>query len=146
MSSNYRCGFLITQIKQVSGRTLDKILAKQGVDAFNGAQGRILDILWQKDQIPISEISRLTGLSAATLTGMLDRMEKAALVKRVPDNTDRRKLLIALTDEAQLLKENYLAVSSAMDNIYYQGFSEEEIASLQSYLERILANLENYQA
>ena len=40
-----RTGFLITQIKQVQGRVFQRLLDACGVDAFNGAQGRILYVL-----------------------------------------------------------------------------------------------------
>jgi len=68
-------GFLISQIKQISGRIFEKLLSNAGVDAFNGAQGRILYVLWQEDNIPIAELSKKTGLAKTTLTSMLDRME-----------------------------------------------------------------------
>ena len=75
-------GFLITRIKQVGGRVFDRILSQKKIDVFNGAQGRILYVLWQDDGIPISELSRQTGLATTTLTSMLDRMETADLIYR----------------------------------------------------------------
>ena len=63
-------GFLISQIKQIQGRIFEKLLARNGVDAFNGAQGRILYVLWQKDALPIVDVSRQTGLAKTTLTGI----------------------------------------------------------------------------
>ena len=68
-------GFLISQVKQVQGRVFDAMLQEAGIEEFNGAQGRILYILWQEDNLPIVELSRRTGLAKTTLTGMLDRME-----------------------------------------------------------------------
>ena len=35
-------GFLVTKIKQLGDRIFERILLKKGIDAFNGAQGRIL--------------------------------------------------------------------------------------------------------
>lgn len=75
-------GFLITRIKQVGGRVFERILSEKNIDAFNGSQGRILYILWQKDGVPISELSKETGLATTTLTSMLDRMEAANLIYR----------------------------------------------------------------
>ena len=138
----YNCGFLIQQIKQLTSRVLDRKLSERGVDAFNGAQGRILYVLWQQNGVPIREISRKTGLSAATLTGMLDRMEKASLVRRVDDPNDRRKQLIELTDEARKLEEAYNEISDEMNSLTLKGFSEGEADALQGYLEKVLANLE----
>ena len=138
----YNCGFLIQQIKQLTSRALDRKLLERNIDAFNGAQGRILYVLWNKNGVPIREIAQKTGLSAATLTGMLDRMEEASLVRRVDDPNDRRKQLIVLTEEAASLKESYNKISQEMDKIYFKGFTEEEADALQGYLERLLKNLE----
>ena len=137
-------GFLITRIKQVSGRLLERILAERGIDTFNGAQGRILYVLWQEDNVPISELSRQTGLAMTTLTSMLDRMETAGLVRRSRDSADRRRVRIVLTDEARKLQRDFTEVSDEMNAIHYKGFSEEEIVQLEGYLERVLANIENY--
>ena len=42
-------GFLVTKIKQLGDRIFEKILSEKNIDAFNGAQGRILYVLWQGD-------------------------------------------------------------------------------------------------
>ena len=47
-------GFLISRIKQVGTRIFDRMLADSGIDSFNGAQGRILYVLWQNEDISIS--------------------------------------------------------------------------------------------
>lgn len=44
-------GFLVTKIKQLGDRIFEKILSEKNIDAFNGAQGRILYVLWQKDSL-----------------------------------------------------------------------------------------------
>ena len=135
-------GFLITRIKQVGGRVFDRILSQKKIDVFNGAQGRILYVLWQDNGVPISELSRQTGLATTTLTSMLDRMETAGLIYRDRGDKDRRKIRIYLTDKAKGLEEDYNSVSEEMSRIYYKGFSDQEIEQLESYLERILKNVE----
>ena len=135
-------GFLITRIKQVGGRVFDRILSQKKIDVFNGAQGRILYVLWQDDGIPISELSRQTGLATTTLTTMLDRMETADLIYRDRGDKDRRKIRIFLTEKAKGLEEDYNAVSEEMSSIYYKGFSDQEIEQMESYLERVLKNVE----
>ena len=135
-------GFLITRIKQVGGRVFDRILSQKKIDVFNGAQGRILYVLWQDNGVPISELSRQTGLATTTLTSMLDRMETAGLIYRDRGDKDRRKIRIYLTEKAKGLEEDYNAVSEEMSSIYYKGFSDQEIEQLESYLERILINVE----
>ena len=135
-------GFLISRVKRVGSRRFDRLLAESGIDAFNGAQGRILYVLWQQDDVPISTLSAQTGLANTTLTSMLDRMEQAELVRRIPAKHDRRKVHIVLTDKARALQEDYQRISQAMNELYYIGFSEKEIRQFEGYLYRILDNLE----
>ena len=135
-------GFLISRIKQVGGRLFDRMLAEADIDAFNGAQGRILYVLWQGDGLTISQLSGQTSLANTTLTSMLDRMEQSGLIVRTPSPTDRRALLIRLTDKARALREDYDRISQRMNDLYYLGFTEEEVRQLESYLERILNNLQ----
>ena len=134
-------GFLIGKIKQIQGRVFSRLLSEYGIDQFNGAQGRILFVLWDDDNKPITELSAKTGLAKTTLTGMLDRLEKTGYVRRVYDPEDRRKINIALTDAARGLKDSYNAVSTRMSRIFYEGFTQREIIDFEKTLEKVLNNL-----
>jgi len=136
-----RGGFLIAKIHQVSGRIFAKILKKAGISQINPAQGRILFALWKKDEIPITELARKTLLSKSTLTSMLDRLEKAGFIIRVPSKKDRRTILIKRTEKDKRLESIYVQVSDEMTNLFYNGFTSEEIDAFEEYLKRILANL-----
>ena len=134
-------GFLITQIKQVQGRIFDSLLQKAGIEEFNGAQGRILYVLWQEDGLPVVELAKRTGLAKTTLTSMLERMDEKGFLERMPDNKDRRVLRIFLTAKAQILNDKYNRVSDEMSRIFYKDFAEEEIVVFEKSLEKILGNL-----
>ena len=99
-------------------------------------------MLWQNDDISISRLSSQTSLANTTLTAMLDRMENIGLIVRKPDPKDRRNRLIALTEKAKSLQDDYTKISQKMNEIYYTGFTEAEIMQFESYLQRILNNLE----
>ncbi len=137
-------GFLVTKIKQLGDRIFERILSEKNIGAFNGAQGRILYVLWQEDGVPIKTISDKSGLAITSLTTMLERMEKSGLISRRQDETDKRKTLLFLTDKAKELKDDYDAVSDEMGNIYYRGFTEKEILKFEEYLNRIKENLEEW--
>lgn len=134
-------GILITRIKQLQGRIFEKLLAQHGISEFNGAQGRILFVLWEEDGIPISELARKTGLAKTTLTSMLDRMEQRELIERIYPPADRRTVKIRLTERARGLQEHYEQVSDEMNKIFYKGFRDEEIFALETGLRKVLANL-----
>lgn len=134
-------GFLIGKIKQIQGRVFEKMLAEHGISQFNGAQGRILFVLWGRDGIPIRDLAEETGLARTTLTGMLDRLETSGHVVREADPEDRRSIRIRLTDQARGLREQYDAVSAEMGEVFYRGFRDEEILEFERNLGRILENL-----
>lgn len=137
-----RGGFLISQIKQIQARVFGKLLIESGIDEFNGAQGRILYVLWKEDNLPIVELARRTGLAKTTLTSMLDRLENRGHVERCCDRKDRRQIRIRLTESARRLESRYQEVSAEMNKIFYKGFAEEEIREFEAGLDRILKNLE----
>lgn len=137
--------FLITQIKQIGGRIFEQILKDSGIDEFNGAQGRILYILWEHGPVSLTEIGKMTALAKTTLTGMIDRMEEKGLVKREQHPSDRRTTLIYLTPAAKKLQQDYNSLSDRINEFYYKGFSEEEMADFEGKLKRILSNLNEYE-
>lgn len=138
-------GFQVSKIKQLGDRIFEKILAERGIEAFNGAQGRILYVLFQEDGVPIKTVSEKCSLAITSLTTMLERMEKNGLIQRRQDSADKRKTLLFLTDKARNLEQDYIAVSEEMGDIYYQGFTEEEVKAAEGYLDRIRLNLEGWQ-
>jgi mobile rSAM pair MarR family regulator len=137
-------GFLVSKIKQLSDRIFERILARHGIDAFNGAQGRILYVLWQEDGVPIKTISEKCGLAITSLTTMLERMEKQGLIRRVQSDDDKRKTLLYLTEIAKSLRDEAEIVSRQMNDVFYKGFNSDEIEQFETYLDRVRNNLEEW--
>lgn len=137
-------GFLISKIRQLSERILANLLRQYKAIEINPAQGRIMFPLWQKDNLSFQELKKKTLLSKATLSYMLDSLEEAGYVERVPSQKDKRTINIRLTKKNKDLQEEYLQVSNQMKQIYYKDFSEKEIDEFESYLSRILNNLSDY--
>jgi len=138
-------GFLISKIKQISGRIFDKKLKNYGINDLNNAQGRIIFSLWQKDNIPIADLARQTALGKTTLTSMLDRLEQSGHIVRIPDRKDKRKTIVSLTDKSKSLKDSYAAVSQEMTALFYKGIPERQIDDFEIILKAILSNLINYE-
>ena len=100
-------GFLISKIKQISGRIFNRKLKEYDINDLNTAQGRIIFSLWQNDNVPISELARHTSLGKTTLTSMLDRLDQSGYIIRNVDENDRRKTLVALSDKVKLIASTY---------------------------------------
>ena len=140
MKTQREGGFLIAKIHQLSGRIFARMLKEYEIE-INPAQGRIMFVLWRNDEIPISELAKKTSLEKSTLTSMLDRLEEAGYVARVPSKQDRRKILIRRTAKDKAWQKVYVQVSQEMTKLFYRGFSEKEIDEFEYYLRRIFDNL-----
>ncbi|MCL2494051.1 MAG: MarR family transcriptional regulator [Oscillospiraceae bacterium] len=136
-------GFLMSRIRHLSGRVGETLLKECGVEVFNGAQGRILYVLWEHGSMTITRLGQLTSLAKTTLTSMLDRMEAGGLARRIPDRENRRQIFIEATEKAHEYREKYDWISDRMSEIFYRGFSDDEITAFENQLRKIIQNLEN---
>lgn len=134
-------GTLVSQINQICQRVWFSILKRNGLEDLAGARGRVIFALWQEDNIPIKNLVEKTSLDKATLTGVLDRMERDGLVIRTHSKEDRRTVIISRTKKDELYKNSIFQVSEEMNNIFYKGFSQVEMTALDDYLKRVLSNL-----
>ena len=133
-------GFLIAKIHQIANRIFNKMLKDYGLDELNSGQGRILFALWQRDNIPIRELSIETQLSKSSLTTMLDRLENKGFLMR-GTGKDRREIIVKLSDKSKKLKEDYVKISRKMTEVFYGNLTEGERDNFEDYLNRILKNL-----
>lgn len=136
-------GMLVAKIHQVAGRIFAKKLKEYNINEITPAQGRILFVLWENDEIPISQLSKKTLLKKSTLTSMLDRLEDMDYIVRVHSKNDRRKIIIKRTEKDKSFQELYLQVSKEMTDLFYSGLTEKEIDQLELWLKKILDNLTN---
>jgi len=75
-----------------------RIAEKMGL---SGTDHKALDLVGQAEgPLTAGRIAELTGLSTGAITGVIDRLEKAGLVRRVRDPEDRRKVLVEVVPNA----------------------------------------------
>src|SRR5688572_20595977 len=73
--------------------------------ALSTAEGHLLSYLRSYAPAPIGELVRVFGIKQSTFTSMLDRLEKAGLIRREMNPGDRRSFLIHITDPGRELAE-----------------------------------------
>ncbi|MFX0057418.1 MAG: MarR family winged helix-turn-helix transcriptional regulator [Candidatus Hodarchaeota archaeon] len=145
MKGQKQGGFLISKIHQLSQRIFSRILKESKLYEFNPSQGKIMFVLWQNDNIAIHELVEKTQLGKSTITFHLDNLEKAGHIKRIPSERDKREFYVVLTDKDKELQEKYVNVSQEMTKIFYNKFTENEIQQFETFLERLLDNLIQYE-
>jgi DNA-binding MarR family transcriptional regulator len=95
-----------------------------------------LDLVDRYGPLSPSALARRAGLHPATMTGILDRLERGGWVVRERDPADRRGVVVRPRRErgAELL-ELYSGMNGAMDGIL-SGYSDAELELLRDFLHR----------
>jgi DNA-binding MarR family transcriptional regulator len=78
--------------------TIDEIASQ--LLGVNRTDGRCLDILEQHGRMSAGHLARESGLTTGAITAVVDRLERAGYVHRLPDPHDRRRVLVELTPRA----------------------------------------------
>jgi DNA-binding MarR family transcriptional regulator len=65
----------------------------------NRTDWRCLDILGTRGPMTAGQLAEAVRLTTGAVTGVLDRLESAGLVRRVRDTSDRRRVIVEVTDE-----------------------------------------------
>lgn len=101
---------------------------------MSGTDHKYLGFLLQQGEMTAGEFSVITGLTTGAVTSLIDRFEKKKLVKRQPDKTDRRKVIIVPDTEkiTKLFKPLYEDFQSNTEK-QFATFSSEELKVLERY-------------
>ena len=101
-------------------------------------------ILRQTGPITAGELAERTGLTTGAITGVIDRLEQEALVRRVRDLHDRRRIVLELVPNAErerALAQLYEPLGREINGLVAQ-YSEAERATLLDFLTKASAVLE----
>ena len=106
-------------------------------------QPYLLYALQNEDGLTHSELSEKMGISAPTVTKMVQRMESNGLLSKKQDSNDMRISRVYITKEGQRISKLMDEAWTNMTNELYIGFSDEEITIFKSFMERLRKNIEN---
>lgn len=86
----------------------------------------LLIALYEEDDILISRLAEKVALDKSTLTGILDRLERDGLVKRVARQVNRRSLYICLSTKAYALQNDLTRIYDEINQLFFSRLSEQE--------------------
>lgn len=96
----------------------------------------------EKEGITPAELSRSLLVTAGNLTGLLDRMEKAELVKRMKDEKDRRMTRVTLTDKGRDLAAKVIPLHAQDIQQILGGLNAGELKQLRGLLDKLVETLQ----
>lgn len=77
-----------------SGATVLLHTAVAAQFGLNATDTKTIDLLLREGPMTAGELSAYTGITSASVTALLDRLEQRGLVERVRDTVDRRRVLV----------------------------------------------------
>ena len=73
----------------------------------NQTQGKVLKILYRKGQLSQKEVQEILDVKSGSISEIITKLEKRELVTRVQDSSDKRRVLLTLTDKGRLDVEEF---------------------------------------
>ncbi len=114
------------------------------VQAFDltPSSGLVLGILADREEpLPPNKIAERLIISRASVTSLIDSLERRGYVRRTPHSTDRRMLLIELTDTGRQVAHDFRLLVHQNQKTWLAALTEQEQTQLIDTLHRIQASL-----
>lgn len=103
----------------------------------------LLFLLWnQPDGLSPHELASRAGVTRATITGLLDGLERDGLVARHDDKTDRRKVSVRLTFQGQALAGDLFAEHTRWIASLFSGVDQDQRDALSDLLRHVRRNID----
>ena len=142
---------MVIETEEYLGHSIKKLhfLMEQAINQrlleldLTSAQGHVIGFLRRSKEPPCAkDLETAYGLSHATVSGILSRMEAKGFIEQRPDPRDRRVKRIFLLERGLACSQSIWQHIEESERTMSAGFSPEEQAQLRSFLSRAISNLE----
>ena len=106
----------------------------------------VLLVLWEQDRQPVNDIAKRLYLETNTMTPLLQRMEKAGLVRRVKGEKDTRQRIVCLTDKGKAMEELAKVIPDCLSTqICERGVDMNDLSQTLPALDKLIEGLRKVQ-
>ena len=132
-------GYQINLLARLLARALNAKTEPLGVVPGQFAQ---LLALFEEEGLTQSELCAVVKIEQPTMARTLQRMERAALVRREADPVDGRKTRVLLTERSRELQRPLVAAATEVNQIATRGLGDREVETLMALVRRLVQNME----
>lgn len=133
-------GYLVADIARLMRRRFVRALAAADT-GVTAAEARVLAYVEHYPGQRQAALAERLGVEPMTMSALVDRLEAAGLLRRLPDPQDRRAKLIELTAEAAPVAGRIHEVALRLRRQAVEGFSQADVDAVYDLLERMHDNL-----
>ena len=130
--------FLFAQVGRLQRSRMHALLDELGL--YRG-QPPVLFELWKQEGRTHSELADRLHVQPATMSKMIQRMERAGFVQRRSDPEDQRVSRVHLTEHGRAVQTQVKQVWNQIESEMFDGFTAEERAAIRSVILRIRKNM-----
>ncbi len=138
-------GYLLVDAARLLRRRFEAALDSAGLGITAG-EARALHNAAKIAPARQSALAERMAVEPMTVVGYVDRLERAGLLERMPDPTDRRAKLVRPTAAAAPILARIAAIAAGVRADATLGMSEAEVAAFRAILERVRGNLDEARA
>lgn len=127
-------GQLLSQVCRMSGHRIRRHM--KGIGLHRG-QGFALIHLWHQDGVPQRDLARSLHISPASVTNMLQRMERDGWIERKRDDDDQRVVRVFAAQKALDMRADAKRVLQEMEDEISSIYTEDEKSTLKQLLTKL---------
>ncbi len=138
-----RIGFELRSLNNLIRRYFDFSSHRKEIETVTGNNGWIIGYLSENKDKEIfqKDIEEHFTITRSTASRVLNLMEQKGLIQRQSVAQDARLKKIVLTEKAWQIRGLMCEDAMRMERILTDGFSEDEIKELYTYLQRMKTNI-----
>ncbi|MFD7450648.1 MarR family winged helix-turn-helix transcriptional regulator [Kitasatospora sp. NPDC059827] len=101
---------------------------------LSSTEEKAIDLLQRFGPLTARELGEHSGLAPASVTGLVDRLQRKGFARRIPNPADKRSVLIEAPEApAEALAPHFEHFMSGMDELYAR-YSDTELATIAGFL------------
>ena len=131
MQLNECVNFMLTNVQNAVFLCFKKQLQQFNVTPIQYA---LLKCLWDEDEQAPSQLAQHLCLDSSTVTGIMGRLEEKGLIVRQYCKTDRRRIIVCLTDAGRALQKPIEALIEETNQLVTQGITAQQLDELREQL------------
>lgn len=128
-----RIYYKLNMARHLLSKRVDSILEKRL--GIKSVQVGAIFFLLTNDGCMLGELSAGLNLNNSAITGLVSRMEKAGLLKKVPCSVDGRSFRLFLTKKAKQIGKKAFPLMTQFNQRLYSGFTETELEVVNRFLD-----------
>jgi len=126
--------FHLSRASRAGARHWHKRVSEFGVTA---SQALLVLCLAEEDAVTSRHLGSKIEFDSATLTGLIDRLEKAGFLGRRNNPDDRRAIRVCLTEKGKKTSQEISKIVEKENQAFLSGLTPEEAMILKALLKKI---------